>query len=81
MSSSERKGSGKLMESVTDFYSNGKIVQVLINMGLGKFLNSLNTKLSVCAQQLNEISTSYFRVGLLQEYTLVKRRSLTSSRT
>lgn len=32
------------MESVTDLYSNGKIVQVLINMGLGKFLNSLNTK-------------------------------------
>lgn len=41
------------------------MVQVFINMGLGKFLNSLNTKISVFAQQLNEISTSYFRVGLL----------------
>lgn len=57
------------------------MVQVFINMGLGKFLNSLNTKISVFAQQLNEISTSYFRVGLLRENMLVKRRSLTSSRT
>ena len=48
--------------------ANGKKTDVLINMGLGKLLNSLTTKINI-AQELNETSTSYITVGLLRENT------------